>query len=206
MVVALILARLLTPHDWGLAAMVMVFSGFVVVFTDSALGTALIQRTELSEGDRSTVFWTSAGVGLLLALTGIACSGPLARFYREPAVRPLFAALSVGFFITSLGATQMALLVRDMQFRRLELRQMAATVVGACTGITVALSHFGAWAIVGQQLGGGDHLDGAPVVRDAMASVGSRSRSRACAASAALPGTCSARTSSTRRAATSRSS
>ena len=152
MVVALILARLLTPHDWGLAAMVMVFSGLVVVFTDNALGTALIQRRELHPGDRSTVFWMSAGVGLLLALTGIALSGPLARFYHEPAVRPLFAALSVGFFVTSLGSTQTALLVRDMQFRRLELRQMAATVVGAVTGITVALAHFGAWALVCQQL------------------------------------------------------
>ena len=61
MVVALILARLLAPEDWGLAAMVLVFSGFAVVFTDSALGTALIQRRTLVEEDRSTVFWTSAG-------------------------------------------------------------------------------------------------------------------------------------------------
>ena len=68
MVVALILARLLAPDDWGLAAMVLVFSGFVVVFTDNALGTALIQRRALLPGDRSTVFWTSAMVGLLLAV------------------------------------------------------------------------------------------------------------------------------------------
>ena len=87
MVVALILARLLSPHDWGLAAMVMVFSGFVVIFTDSSLGTALIQRKDLLEGDRSTVFWTSAGVGLLLALTGIVLSGP-ARSLLPGAGRP----------------------------------------------------------------------------------------------------------------------
>ena len=64
MVVALVLARLLAPDDWGLAAMVLVFSGFVVVFTDNALGTALIQRRELLEEDRSTVFWISAAIGL----------------------------------------------------------------------------------------------------------------------------------------------
>lgn len=152
MVVALILARLLTPDDWGLAAMVMVFSGFVVVFTDNALGTALIQRRALLKGDRSTVFWMSVLIGLLLTVAGIALSAPLARFYGEPSVQPLFIAVSVGFLISSLGTTQMALLVRDMRFRRLELRQIAATLVGAATGITVALKGFGPWAIVGQAL------------------------------------------------------
>jgi O-antigen/teichoic acid export membrane protein len=152
MVVALVLARLLAPHDWGLAAMVLVFSGFVVVFTDSALGTALIQRRELLEEDRSTVFWTSTGIGLVLALSGMAFAGPLAHFYGEPAIRPLFTVLSIGFFVSALGTTQSALLVREMQFRRLELRQIAATIVGAGTGITVAVGGFGAWAIVGQQL------------------------------------------------------
>ena len=151
-VVALLLARMLAPHDWGLAAMVLVFSGFVIVFTDNALKTALIQRRDLLEEDRSTVFWLSAGVGLALALSGIALSGPLAAFYGEPEVRPLFIALSIGFFVTALGTTQSALLAREMEFRRLELRQIAATLVGAVAGISIALADFGAWAIVGQSL------------------------------------------------------
>lgn len=153
MAVALVLARILAPHDWGLAAMALVFSGFVVVFTDNALGTALIQRRELLPGDRSTVFWASAGIGLLLAAVGIAAAEPLARFYDEPDVRWLFVALSLGFFVSALGTTQMALLVREMQFGRLELRQIAATLVGAATGIALAVDDRGAWAIVGQVLG-----------------------------------------------------
>lgn len=157
-VVALVLARMLAPHDWGLAAMVLVFSGFVVVFTDNALGTALIQRRDLAVDDRSTVFWTSAAIGVVLALSGVALAGPLADFYGEPAIRPLFAALSVGFFVSSLRTTQLALLVREMQFRRLELAQMTATFVGAGTGVTIALADFGAWAIVGQQLAEGAML------------------------------------------------
>ena len=83
MAVALVLARLLAPHDWGLAAMVLVFSGFVVVFTDNALGTALIQRRDLRAGDRSTVFWVSAGVGLVLTLAGIALRRPSGRLLRR---------------------------------------------------------------------------------------------------------------------------
>ena len=83
MVVALILARLLAPEDWGLAAMVLVFSGFAVVFTDSALGTALIQRRTIVEEDRSTVFWTSAGIGLVLMLVGIGLVRPARALLRR---------------------------------------------------------------------------------------------------------------------------
>jgi O-antigen/teichoic acid export membrane protein len=129
--VALLLARLLTPHDWGLAAMVLVFSGFLVVFTDNALGTALIQRHELTEADRSTVFWLGLAVGLVLTLAGVGLAGPVARFYGEPDVEPLFAVMSLTFVISALGTTQNALLVREMRFRALELRLIASTLVGA---------------------------------------------------------------------------
>jgi O-antigen/teichoic acid export membrane protein len=150
--VAIILARLLAPHDFGLAAMVLIFSGFVVLIADSALGTALIQKTELSDDDRSTVFWTGVGLGAACTLAGLVLSGPLASFYGEPEVRPLFMALSFSFMITSIGTTQGALLARDLNFKALELRQIGATVVGAVVGIAVAASGFGAWAIVWQQL------------------------------------------------------
>jgi O-antigen/teichoic acid export membrane protein len=152
MVVALALARMLAPHDWGLAAMVLVFSGFVVVFTDNALGTALIQREKLVAGDRSTVFWISAGLGLVLTLVGFAAAGPLASFYGEPEVRALFTVLAVTFFVSALGTTHAALLIRDMEFRILELRLIVATLLGAGCALAVAVKGFGPWAIVTQQL------------------------------------------------------
>lgn len=73
-VVAVVLARLLTPGDYGLAAMVLVFATLIYVFADLALGAALVQRRDLTEQDRSTVFWTSAGIGALFTVVGIACS------------------------------------------------------------------------------------------------------------------------------------
>jgi O-antigen/teichoic acid export membrane protein len=152
MAVAVILARLLTPHDYGLAAMVLVFSSLVIIFSDLALGAALVQRKELHERDRSTVFWTSTAVGFAFMLVGIAMSGPVASFYGESEVQPLLAALSVGFLVTSLGTTQTALLNREMDFRSLELRLMAGTLAGAAVGIALALGGYGAWAIIGQQL------------------------------------------------------
>jgi O-antigen/teichoic acid export membrane protein len=150
--VVVILARLLTPADYGLAAMVLVFSSLVLIFADLALGAALVQRQELSEEDKSTVFWTSAAMGVAFMLLGIALSWPMAAFYGESEVQPLFAALSVSFLITALGTTQSALMNREMQFRSLELRMMAGTVVGGTVGIVVALAGGGAWAIIAQQL------------------------------------------------------
>jgi O-antigen/teichoic acid export membrane protein len=151
-VVVVILARLLTPAEYGLAAMVLVFSSLVLIFADLALGAALVQRRELSEEDRSTVFWTSVVAGTVFMLLGIAASWPVAAFYGEPEVQPLFAALSVSFLITALGTTQSALLNREMRFRSLELRMMAGTVAGGAAGIAVAVSGGGAWAIIAQQL------------------------------------------------------
>jgi O-antigen/teichoic acid export membrane protein len=151
-VVAIVLARLLAPHDFGVAAMVLVFTSLVLVVSDVALGAALVQRPLLTERDCSTAFWATVGLGALFTGMGIAVSGAVASFYGEPQVRPLMAALSVGFLVNALGVTQEALLVREMRFRSLELRAMASVGVGAVVGIGAASAGWGAWAIIGQQL------------------------------------------------------
>jgi len=149
---AVLLARLLSPHDYGVAGMVLVASGLVLVFADLAFGSALIQREHLTEVDRSTIFWTNIAGGLLFTAAGVALSGPVADFYHEPAVKPLFAAFSVTFVVTALSATHSALLTREMNFRSLELRQLLSYLIGAVVGITLAARGAGAWAIVMQQI------------------------------------------------------
>ena len=152
LVVAVVLARLLTPHDYGIAGMVLVIVAFEPVLSGTALASALVRRDHLTEEDRSTVFWTVTGMGLAFSLLGVALSGAVANFYGDPAVRPLFAALSMCFFISSLGMTQSALLVRAMDFRSLELRAMAGMVLGSALAIAAAARGYGAWALVVQQL------------------------------------------------------
>ena len=97
--VAVVIARLLSPRDFGLAGMALIFSSLVLVFSDLALGAALVQRPSLTERDRSTTFWIGVAAGLFFTGIGIAASGPLADFYGEPEVRPLFAALSLSFLV-----------------------------------------------------------------------------------------------------------
>src|SRR5438876_6531449 len=81
-IVGVTLARLLAPDDYGVAAMVLVFSSLVLVFSDLGLGAALVQREEITEDDRSTAFWTTLGTGALFTLIALASAQLLADFYH----------------------------------------------------------------------------------------------------------------------------
>ncbi len=84
--VTIVLAHLLTPFEFGIVGLALVFAALFMVFGDVGLGPALVQRRTLTEEDRSTVFWTSLGVGALLALAGVAASPLVADFFDEPDV------------------------------------------------------------------------------------------------------------------------
>lgn len=151
-VVGVILARLLVPRDFGLASMALLFVGVASVFTDLSFGQALIARREISERDRSTAFWTTLAAGALCFGGGVAAAPLVADFFSTPAVSHLFAVTSILFLITSFSSTQIALLTREMQFRSLQLREMAGTVLGGVVGVVLAFSGLGAWALVVQAL------------------------------------------------------
>jgi O-antigen/teichoic acid export membrane protein len=150
--VAVALARLLTPHEWGIAGMVIVIIAFEPALGGVALASALVQRPEITEADRSTVFWVNAAVGIAVCAIGIAVSWPVAAFYGDSQVQPLFAALSVVFLLSALSSVQIHLLVREMEFRSLELRSMVGVVAGAAAAVVVAAEGGGAWALIAQQL------------------------------------------------------
>ncbi len=149
---AIAIARMLTPDEYGLAALALVFSSLVLIFSDMALGAALLQRKVLTEHDRSTAFWAMIGGGALFSLVGVAISGPVAQLYGEPEAQPLLAALSATFFISALGATQQMLMLRDMDFRRVEVIPAIGVVLGGAGGVALAASGAGAWAIILQQI------------------------------------------------------
>jgi len=148
----LILARLLTPREFGLAGLATVFAGLAFLLADLGLGASIVQRQKLTEADRSTAFWSNAGLGLALTLAGVGLSWPLADLYHQPEAQPLFAVISLTFLFTALGTTQGALLIRNLAFRSLEVRTLIATSVSVVVGITVAALGYGPWAIIAQSL------------------------------------------------------
>ena len=145
----IVLARLLAPSDYGLAGMAFVVAGFVGLFTDLALGGALVQRASVTEEDVSTVFWFSVAVSLLMFVVTAALSPFAASFFHEPQVAPLIVVLALSFPLAALSTTQVALLTRRLAYRSLEIREIAGVLAGAVVGLTFALVGFGAYAIVG---------------------------------------------------------
>lgn len=149
---AIAIARMLTPDEYGLAALALVFSSLVLIFSDMALGAALLQRKVLTEHDRSTAFWVMVGSGALFSLIGVAVSGPVADLYGQPEAQPLLAVLSGTFILSALGATQQMLMLRDMDFRRVEVIPAIGVMLGGAGGVALAASGAGAWAIIVQQV------------------------------------------------------
>jgi O-antigen/teichoic acid export membrane protein len=150
---AILLVRLMSPHQYGLASMVVIFGALVGVFSDSSLGAMLVQRKDLTQRDCSTAFWTALAIGaaatLVCATVGAKAA---AAFYREPDVEPLLQALGFVFLLGAIGTTQLSLLGRAMRFRAIEVRVMTATIVGSAVGVTAAALGAGAWSIIVQQL------------------------------------------------------
>jgi O-antigen/teichoic acid export membrane protein len=151
-IVAIVLARLLEPRDFGLANMVLVFASLVLVFSDLALGAAIVQRKKLTDLDRATAFWTSIAAGTLFMLILMAASPLIAAFYGEHQVQPLLMVLSTTFLISSIATTHEALLVREMAFKAVETRTMIGVLCGAVAGVAVGVGGGGAWAIIAQQV------------------------------------------------------
>jgi O-antigen/teichoic acid export membrane protein len=151
----IILVRLLAPSDFGLMAMVAVFTTLFFVFADMGLASpALIQRLDLDEEYLSTAFWSNFVGGLVLCAIALGGGELIARFYAQPLVHPVFAALSLRFVFAGASATQLALLQRQMRFSTFAWRNVWGVVLGGAVGIGLALLGAGVWSLVGQAVSG----------------------------------------------------
>lgn len=151
-VIAVILARLLTPEEFGLLGMVYIFTGFAAIFGDMGLGSALIQRRSLGDEHLNAVFWVNVLAGVALTLLFIAGAPLVAQFYREPSLTAITRVVAFQFFLSSLNTVQTAQLRRGMDFRRLALIETGAAAVAGGIGIGMALGGLGVWSLVGQSL------------------------------------------------------
>jgi PST family polysaccharide transporter len=150
--VTTILARLLTPQDYGLIGMVAVFVGFASVLKDLGLSAATVQRAEITPDQISTLFWLNVVMSWALGLI-VAASAPLvAWFYGEARLKGLTMALAGGFVLGGLAVQHESLMRRQMRFAALAAIEVVAMVAGASTAILWAWHGMGPWALVASQL------------------------------------------------------
>lgn len=144
----IVLAHLLAPSDFGLAGLVLVFSGLIQLFADVGFSASLVQFPALREEDRSTAFWTGLGVATLLFGIAVIAAPSVASFYDVPRLRWMFVATASCLLTTALSTVQASLLWRRMEFRALEIRGILATLVSAGVAISAALAGLGAWSLI----------------------------------------------------------
>ena len=144
----LVLARLLTPEDYGLVAMVAALTGFAPALVDFGTRDAVVQRAGVTEGEVSALFWFNALVGCAFALA-VSASGPvIAAFYGEPRLAAIALVSSLTFVLLALAAQHQALLRRAVMFRQIATIDVAANVASAVVAVAMAYSGFGYWALV----------------------------------------------------------
>jgi O-antigen/teichoic acid export membrane protein len=143
-----VLARLLVPEDFGLLAMVAVFTGLVPLFQDLGLSTATVQRARITHEQVSNLFWIQVGAGLVLAGITAALAPVVGAFYGEPRLVAITIAVGGTIAIGSLRAQHTALLRRQMRFATVASIDIASLAFGVLTAIVLAARGAGAWALV----------------------------------------------------------
>lgn len=146
-VVLVVLARLLSPADFGLVAMLMVVFGVSSALVNGGFAAALIREPEITEEDKSTAFWMNVATSLVLYVCIWFAAPAIAAFFEQPELTGLTRFMALNLVFLALTLVQQAELSHGFAFRKLGLLSIAASVVTGAASITLALLGFGAWAL-----------------------------------------------------------
>ncbi|MBV8039694.1 lipopolysaccharide biosynthesis protein [Bacteroides sp. AN502] len=150
--VMIVMARLLTPKDYGLVGMVAIFIAVAQSLVDSGFSQALIRKQNRTETDNSTVFYFNIVVGILLYLVLFVIAPWVADFYDSPELTALMRVICLSVVFNSFVVVQRALLTVNIDFKTQAKASLTAAVVSGVIGIGMAYSGFSYWSIVAQQL------------------------------------------------------
>ena len=150
----IILARLLSPDDYGIIAMPLVFLAIAQCIIDSGFSTALIRKPELTEDDLSTAFYFNIGIGILCYAVLFFSSPLIADFYHTPILSSLLKVTALAVLFNPLCAVQQAILTRKIDFKTQAIVSLSGAVVSGIVGLYMAYNGFGVWSLVFQQVGG----------------------------------------------------
>jgi PST family polysaccharide transporter len=143
-----VLARLLTPKDFGLVAMVTTFSLLLSNFGVNGITEAIVQQEKLDIDLASNLFWMSIGGGMLLSFGFAAAGSLLATFYAQPSLTAITHVVALSIALTSVSVVHLALVKRTMKFTALAKNDVAAKAISVSVSIALGCSGWGYWALV----------------------------------------------------------
>jgi O-antigen/teichoic acid export membrane protein len=144
----LLLARLLSPTDYGLMEIAMMFIGFISFFNEIGMGAAIVQKTDLTASEVNGCFAIAIGFSVVLCLAAVLASGYIAVFFKHPQLQGMISALAVGFILGAFGAVPEAFLRKEMHFKAIAGVTILSILIQSAVGICLALSGFGVWSLV----------------------------------------------------------
>lgn len=146
--VGIVMARLLSPSDYGITALPGVFLAIAAVFQDSGMAGALIRKPEIEEKDYSTLFLYSIGMGILMYAALFFASPYIASYFETPVLIPLVRVTALTFLWGPITTVQYVILKRKLDFKTPTKISIATKVFSAIVGITMAYMGYGLWALV----------------------------------------------------------
>jgi len=144
----LVLARLLSPDDFGCIGMLTVFISISAAIVDGGFGSALIQKKNPSKADYSTVFFWNLFLALILYIILYLSATAVAKFYKIPSLSDLLKVLGVIVIINSFTLIQQNILKKQIAFKKLAKMNLGAIIAGTCVGILFAFLGYGVWSLV----------------------------------------------------------
>lgn len=147
-----VLAALLGPEAYGIAAMALVYVMFIDMLQQQGMSAALIQRKDLTKGHLDTAFWLLAASGIVLVAVTFATAGWWADVNGTPELYAVIIGLTPVIPLKNLSIVQASLLRREMAFKRLAQRDLIAIAAGGAVGVAAALGGWGVWSLVAQQV------------------------------------------------------
>lgn len=148
LVTTVILARLLTPKDFGVVAIAMVVWEFVRLFGDAGVSAKLIYQQSDFDKYASAAFWLNLVVAFCLALFTVFVSPFAAGFYNNDLVKPILVLLAFGFLLDSIGSVHSTLLTKELDFKKRSLIEVGVTLISKIITITLAFAGYGVWSLV----------------------------------------------------------
>lgn len=151
-VLGIVLARLLSPSDYGMIGMLALFISLSQIFIESGFAKALIQKKECSDIDYSTAFYTNIVIAIFMYFVMYNVAPFIAIFYNEPMLKNLLRVLSVNFVLSSFNIVHRAKLMVLVDFKSLAKINFMGTFIGGIVGILLAYNGMGVWALVAQTI------------------------------------------------------
>ena len=151
-IVSIVLARLLMPEDYGTVAIVTVIISLCNAFVVGGFGNALIQKSDASAADFSSMFYVSVVTSIALYVGLFFVADPIAEYYKQDVLCPIIRVMGLRIPIAGVNSIQHAYIARNMQFKKFFFSTLFGTIASAFVGIGMAMNGCGPWALVGQYL------------------------------------------------------